>query len=184
MREAVGIAHRDDPFADAQLFRASQRQGGQLGDLRFDLDDGHVRRLVRADDGAHVFGLVMEPDLDQIGSFDDVVVGEDVTGGADDHAGAQAGLLVLPRIGLLGVRHAEEILERAVVEEIVVTGSAARHADIAFAVDADHRGDGLFRHVREHLLEVVEPGGKPRFGSRRQAESCSWSPIAAIPGTT
>jgi hypothetical protein len=74
---------------------------------------------------------VVEDDLDLVGAFDHVVVGQDVAAGADDHAAAQAALR------FVGALVAEEKLEPRVFGVRVFGGGLA-------GVDADDgRGSDL-----------------------------------------
>ena len=64
------------------------------GELRLDLDDGEIGGLVGADNArgpAEVLRIRIgrELDVDLVGLFNDVVVGDDVALGIDDEAGAE-----------------------------------------------------------------------------------------------
>ena len=74
---------------------------------------------------------VAERDLDVVGAFDDVIVGEQVAGGRDDHARAEADLALLGR--LAGAVAEEEAEHRIVV---------ARPLRDAAGGDADDRRRG------------------------------------------
>ncbi len=105
-----------------------------VGNAEFgvDLDDGEVGGLVGSDyaRGASevlTVGIGGELDVDLVGLFDHVVVGDDVALGIDDEAGAErfANLTVFAVIALVGHLAAEEAVEEVleVVLTLALTGS-------------------------------------------------------------
>jgi hypothetical protein len=103
-----------------------------------------ICRMARSDSGSlpTILGLVglavVECDLDVVGAFDDVIVGQDVAAGADDDAGTEAGIAL--RLAFRAV--AEEVAEDRVVEQRV-----ARLLDFLRRVDVHDRGQGGPRGV-------------------------------------
>ena len=128
LADAEGVADGQHLVAHLQGVGVAQHDHGQLVEL--DLEHRQVGVGVGADHLAARVAAVVERDVDLVGAFHHVVVGEDVAVGADDHAAAQADLR------LVGALVAEEEAEPRVV--------AARIAPRRLAgVDADHRRRGL-----------------------------------------
>ena len=90
--EAEGIADRHHGVADLHLGGLAERQRVQLAFRRFDVKQGQVGGRVGADHLGVIAGFgVAEFDLDPIGAFDHVVVGQHVALGVDHEAGAGGG---------------------------------------------------------------------------------------------
>ena len=117
LRKGKGAADGFNPIADLRPVGVAHLDGGQ-GRAGVDLDDGEVGGLVDADDArgtAEVLriGIGGELDVNLVGLFDDVVVGDDVALGIDDEAGAEglADLAVVAAVALVGDLAAEEAIE-------------------------------------------------------------------------
>ena len=114
LADAEGVADGEHDIADAQGFHLAEGDRRQLVGL--DLQDGEIGFRVAADD----LGLVgtgrrsARPGC-RLGRFDDVEIGQDVAVGADQDAGAEAGVAL--RRALRAV--AEEVAENRVVEQRV-----------------------------------------------------------------
>ena len=93
LREGEGAADGFNPVADLGLIGVAHFDGGQRR-TGVDLDDGEVGGLIGADDAGGTaevlrIGIGGELDVDLVGLFDDVIVGDDVALGIDDEAGAE-----------------------------------------------------------------------------------------------
>ena len=92
--------------------------------VRVDLDDGEIGELVRADQlGVHDAAIV-ECDLDLGCALDHVVVGDDVTVGRNDDAGADA---VLNLLRLLHTSASLTLAGHHRAEELGKSGRQLRH---------------------------------------------------------
>src|ERR1019366_1732224 len=96
--DAEGIADRESVVADLDLGRVADHDGRQSGSV--DLEDGDIGLGIGADDAGFELALVGEGHFDVRGFVDDMIVGEDVTLGADDHAGAEPLLTLFLRFAL------------------------------------------------------------------------------------
>ena len=85
--DAEGIADRQSVVADLDLGRVADHDGRQTGSV--DLEDGNIRLGIATDDAGFELAFVGERDLDVRGFVDDMIVGENVALGADDHTRAQ-----------------------------------------------------------------------------------------------
>jgi len=162
LADAEGIADGQHLVAHLQFVGAAQHDHRQLVEL--DLEHGQVGVGIGADHLAARVAAVVERDLDLVGALDHVVVGEDVTIGAHDHAAAQAhlGLVVLV---------AEEEAEPGVV--------AARMALRRLAgVDADHRRRGfLGRGAEAAGRGHAGRGARGRLDDRHHAAQRGRAPV-------
>ena len=93
---AVGIADRNDRFARHEIGGRAQRHHRQRT-LRVDLDHRQVGFQVAGQQLGDMPAAVRQGDDDFMDALDDVVVGDDVAAGIDDHAGPHA---VYPSAGL------------------------------------------------------------------------------------
>ena len=105
LRKREGAANGNDPVADLGSIGVAHFHGGQ----RFagvDFDDGKIGVLIDTDHfgrtGLNVaaVGVGGEADEDLIRLVDDVIVGEDVSPGIDDKAGAERFALLATLIGI------------------------------------------------------------------------------------
>ena len=110
--------------AHGQGIGVAQHDHGQL--VEFDLEDGQVRVRVGANDLGLGPAAVVEDHLDLVCAFHNVIVGEDVAGGTDDDATAQA---LLGLVALVAEKEAEPRITAARVPFGRLAG-----------VDADHGG--------------------------------------------
>src|SRR3954447_17163046 len=96
--QRLGEAERapdcDHVLARLRRRRAAERKRVQLRGGNVDVDYGRVRRLVAADERRRCGRSVLEPDLDRVGTVDDVLGGEDVALGVDLEAGSLGFLLL------------------------------------------------------------------------------------------
>src|SRR4029078_9242458 len=109
---------------------------------------GEVARLVGADQLRGERAIVGEIDLDFVGALDDVVVGEDVTVGGDDHARPERALSRHPRRPALtaaGKLLAEEPPEQIV--RVLTFESGRRYARLSGSANR-HDGGGDTRRAR------------------------------------
>ena len=87
---AKRIAHRQHGVADLQGIGVAQGDG--LQPLAGHFQHGQVGFGVGPDDGCLHHRAIVEHHFDVISAFNDVVVGQQVSGRADDNARPQAGL--------------------------------------------------------------------------------------------
>ena len=119
LADAERIADRQHHVADPRLFeRAPSVIAGRFGSV--DLDHREIGLGIGADHLGGRLAAVGQRDLDFIGRFDHVVVGQDVAFRADDHAGAEAELLLF----LLAEAVAEKFAEERIVQERVFAAVA------------------------------------------------------------
>jgi len=116
------------------------------------LDAQHreIAALILQHQSGFELALVGERDLHLVGAFDDVIVGDDQSGGIDQHAGAERAL----QLAAGAIRYAEKAAEDRIVEQRV----AILHR--LGGVDIDHRR----RHPLHHRRI-----GQPQFGGGRHA---------------
>jgi len=84
--------------------------------IRVDLQDGDIRFGVSSNDLSGEFALVSKRNLYVRCSVYDVIVCEDVAVRGDDHAGAQALLLLLLRLSRAGPLVTEKLAEERIVK--------------------------------------------------------------------
>src|SRR5262249_47929889 len=137
--EAEGRADSDSPFAHLHAVRIAD--GGVLQLVAgFDMNYGEVALAVRTDEFRLVLlGIVEEFYLDAVGAIDDVVIGNDIAVGVDDHAGTH---LVA---ALAGNYVAEEAAHHVVFVLGLIAAAGAPASGLADgARDGDHGGFQLF----------------------------------------
>ena len=130
LADAERIADREHDVADLEVVDVAERDHRQL--VEVDLQHRDVGIGVGADRAGARAAAVAERDLDVVGAVDDVVVGEQVALGRDDHARAEADLALLRH---LARTVAEEEAERRIV------GARPRRVGPARG-DAHHRRRG------------------------------------------
>ena len=96
LAEAERIADRQHDIARAQLVRAAHRHDRRILDRH--AQDRQIGIRIRADDLGRGDAPVGQLHADLIRALDDVVIGDDVTGRIDDHAGAEAALDALAHV--------------------------------------------------------------------------------------
>jgi len=108
LADGEGVADRQDHVADPQGAGIAECDRRQVGEVKF--EHREVRIRVFADDLRARLAAVGQGDVDFGGTVDDVVVGDDVALGTDDHAGTQIG-------HALGLRllAAEKVAEHRVI---------------------------------------------------------------------
>ena len=115
---------------------------------------------------------VAELDLDVLGAVDDVVVGEDVAVGADDHARAEAAFAARLRLApALPELVAEELPEQRVVRQL-----RAGHPDAAFGLDGhDRRRDcstsGAYESAGAPIVRAIAAAGAATAAAGRPARA-------------
>ena len=129
-----GIADGDHPVADLHLVGVAELRHREVLGVA-EADDGQVAGRIGLDLDCLVLPAVGELHGDRVGPFDDVVVGEDDSGGVDDHPRADAGaarhppapLLAIGAIELKPIRRplGEHVLKRGALEGIAVAATAA-----------------------------------------------------------
>ena len=143
LADAEGIADGQHDVADDDVVHSAERDRRQLELTPFlgeELEHGEVGFRVAADHARRQGAAVVEGNLDLVGAFDDVVVGEHVAVGADDDPGAEAGITL--RLAFLTL--AEEVAEDRVVEQRM-----ALRFDLLRGVDMHHRWQGAARRFAE-----------------------------------
>ena len=179
MMPAVTVCARANglPMASTQsptcgFVGVAHLHGGQRG-IGVDFDDGEIGGLVDADDAGGAseilrVGVGGELDVDLVGLFDDVVVGDDVALGIDDEAGAEGfAHLAVVIVALVGILSAEEAIEE--VLEVVVSLTLALTLAlplvlILIVVAAGVLGIGLRMAVRYQATALVLGGFGERLG--------------------
>src|SRR6185312_10073112 len=109
MVEPERRADRDHPLTRLQVIRIADLHGGETG--RIDLQQRDVVDLVFADDLGGESTMVGQVHLHGIRIGDHVPIGEDVTVGGNDEAGAQRLATAVGLLELRPERHAEEVAE-------------------------------------------------------------------------
>src|SRR5207253_8253653 len=101
--DAIGIADRDHPVADARLGAVAPLDERQF--LAVDLEERQIRSFVATDDSRGIFMAVGGGDgdgIDRSGAgepLDQMVVGDDVAVGRNDEARAQRAGFARTRLG-------------------------------------------------------------------------------------
>jgi hypothetical protein len=98
---AEGRTEREHRLPRFERVGVAEGHGG--GHAALDPEDGEVADRVGADDGDRPLRAVGEDHLKGVAAFDDVGVGDDVTGGVDDEAGAGAKCLDPGRLSRRGL---------------------------------------------------------------------------------
>ena len=163
LAHAKRVANGQHLIAHRKLVRVAQHDHGQF--VEFDLEDRKVGVRVGADHGGAGTPAVGERDLNFVGAFDHMVVGEDVAIGADDHAAAQPGL------GLAALVAKEELEPRIV---------AARVPHFLAGVDADHgrrRLAGSAAEAARCRLGQRGGGGLDQRNARARAHGAALEPV-------
>ena len=112
LSDAERIADREHDIAHLRTVELRQRDRWQV--LQVDLHDGEIGLGIGADQFASTLAPVGKRDFDFVGRLNHVIVGQDITIGADDHAGAKAELPFVRR-AVIAKEAAEEgiVIERA-----------------------------------------------------------------------
>ncbi len=121
------------------------------------LEHRQIGVRIRSEHRGARFAAVLEHDRDRVGAADQVVVGDDVSLGAHDHAGAAAAGDLR---GCCGRRVGEIALEKGIVQERAgQAGNGLGGVDI----DDGRRGDGHRPGIGDHVI-VTAPGNgcRPR----------------------
>ncbi len=144
LADAEGIADSKDEITDFDLVGIGKRQNREMF-LRLDAQDREIDGRILQDDLAGKFPTIGECNLDVIGIFDDVVVGDDEAILRKDHAGAQRRLLFRT------VRHAlaEELFEEG------ITGKRALTLHETLGIDIDHGAGRALDQRREGELHLL-----------------------------
>ncbi len=129
LRETDRIADGEHDVTDAQPVRVAERHHGEVA-LEVELQDGEIGFRIPSDDLRLGDPTVGELGADQVGRCDHVVIRDDVSGGVDDHARAQA---LFEPLAEAGPGVAKQLLDGARLD-------AFRHE--ARRVDVDHRRRG------------------------------------------
>src|SRR5207249_3423670 len=111
--DAERIADGEANIAHADLVGVGKLEDGKSAGA--DLENGKIARGIRSYKRSRIGPFGIQVDLDVFGAVDDVVVGEDVSVGLHDDAGAE-GTLDLG-LGLAGDAAAEELAEEGIVEK-------------------------------------------------------------------
>jgi len=163
LADAERVADGEHDVADAQAVHLAEGDGGELVGL--DLQDREVGFGVAADDVGLVGLAVVERNLDVVGFFDDMEIGQDVAVGADDDAGAETGVAL--RLSFRAV--AEEVAEDRVVEQWM-----SLLLDFLRGVNVHDRGQGRPGCIAVGAgwrgLRFITAGG--RFPQRDDTRAC------------
>ena len=149
--DAEGIADGEHHIADAQALRRSKGDCGEL--LGIHAQHRQVALGIVANLLCQQLSAIHQKYLDLVGRFDDMAVGEDIAGRADDHARPEA----RRALGLVAELLAEESAEQRVVQKRM-----ARGADFLAGKDIDDR----WRRLSHRIVVGMRPAGGPRhFGA-------------------
>ena len=100
MELTEGVANGNDLLAGMDRLRVAELDGGQILSVG-DFEEGDVAERVRANEfNVFIARAVVEDDSDVPGAFDDVLVGQDIAVGGNNHtgAGSRAGLALAKEI--------------------------------------------------------------------------------------
>ena len=89
--ESERITHGDDPFSHLEIVGVANWQSREI--LAIDLDQGKVGGWICADDAGVELSVVFESNGQFVSTIDDMVVGDDISVGADDDS--RSGSLLL-----------------------------------------------------------------------------------------
>lgn len=135
---AEGVAYGEHEIADVRFVGLGESDGGQCAG-QVDFDDGEIGFRVGADYMGTGFAAIGQRHFNLVGGFDDMMIGQDVTVGADDHAGTQAGA---------GLRLVGLILEKELESGVVAEG-AERRFDCGAGKNVDHSRHGFLGRAAE-----------------------------------
>ena len=158
LADAERIAHRQHQVAHLHLVAVGEGHHRQPLALGVDLQHRQVGTGV----GQQHLGLELAPVVERHGdlgaAFHHMVVGEDQTVGAHDHAAAQAALDALAQLGI-----AEKLRKQRIAEE----GIGGDLGD-AGGIDVHHRGRDPAHHRGKGQLHMPHRCGRGRLGAGRR----------------
>src|SRR6185312_13772920 len=140
--EVQGISDGEHPLTQLHVIGVADGHNGEV--LRVDLDERQVGIRVGADDLGYIVVTVVKSDGDGCCAIDHMVVGDDITVAADDHA--RAGGSLIGYLHGVSVTVAEETPEQIaaaeVAEGIIGNGSAGNLVRPGSSLYMYYRGDG------------------------------------------
>ncbi|KFJ51145.1 hypothetical protein DK45_2 [Bordetella bronchiseptica] len=160
LAHAEGVADGQHHVAHPRRALVGEGRDRQLAQLACQLEHRQVGLRIRAHHLGRRLAPVGQGHLDGVGGFDDVIVGQHIALGADDHPRAQAG-------GRLAAAQAGHLAEQ-LAQHGIVGQRHQRHVDMLGGVYVDHRRRGARHRVGIRRPCLAGRGRRGRARGRRR----------------